>query len=164
MEWDGAILRIKVLVGRTCCVIVKVKLLEQVEYPVVVEGDFGLLYINKLLGYYAVLKDLDLVIAREKNFAVVFNEGWGVEKLMCNLGPNHHILNICSILKRLTILVVCNVLQLFACIDDDCKRGEIYCCPPTCVALKSYWISFDIGAVEILQCLFELGNINNTWT
>ena len=68
-------MRIKVLVGRTCCVIVKVKLFEQVEYPVVVEGDFGLLYINELLGYYAILKDLDLVIARIKNFAVVFNEG-----------------------------------------------------------------------------------------
>jgi hypothetical protein len=63
------------LVGRTGCVIVKVKLLEQVEYPVVVEGDFCLLYINELLGYYAILKDLNLVVARVKNFAVVFNIG-----------------------------------------------------------------------------------------
>ncbi len=66
-------MRIKVLVGRTGCVIVKVELLEQVEYPVVVEGDFGLLYINELLGHNAILKDLDLVVARVKNFAVVFN-------------------------------------------------------------------------------------------
>ena len=68
-------MRIKVLVGRTSCVIVKVELLEQVEYPVVVEGDFSLLYINELLGHNAVLKDLGFVVARVKNFAVVFNEG-----------------------------------------------------------------------------------------
>jgi hypothetical protein len=163
MEWDGAILRIKVLIGRTGCVIVKVKWLEQVEYPVVVEGDFCLLYINELLGYYTILKDFGLVVARVKNF-VVFNIGWGIEKLMRNLGPNQHILNICRILKRLTVLVFCNVLQLVACIDDDCKRGEIDCCPRTCVTLKSYEFSFDIGAEEILQCLFKLWNINNTWT
>ena len=68
-------MRIKVLVGRASCVIVKVELLEQVEYPVVVEGDFGLLYINELLGHNVVLKDLGFVAARVKNFAVVFNEG-----------------------------------------------------------------------------------------
>ena len=66
-------MRIKVLVGRTGCVIVKVELLEQVEYPVEVERDFCLLYINELLGHNAILKDLDLVVARVKNFAVVFN-------------------------------------------------------------------------------------------
>ena len=83
---------------------------------------------------------------------------------MRNLGPNHHILDIRRILKRLTVLVFGNVLQLGACIYDDCKRGEIDCVPPTCVALKSYIFSFDIGAVKILQCLYELGIINNICT
>jgi len=122
-EWGGGFLGKDLLVWGKYFVIVKVERLEQVEYPVVVEGDLGLLNLDILLYYPFILKNIGLVVASIKNFVVVI-VNIRVKKLVHHLGCNHYILNIFRVGKRLTVLLFGNMLQVSACVHDDSKHSH----------------------------------------